>query len=380
MNGVNLNPTLTNQEAHDLLVITQGAIIEKGLLTVLQSRHNFPVMNQWFKKHETVEGGTMLEKQIMVNPRGAFQFTRPYAASVGGVTQSMATLRAPWALAEGRYDISQQEIDMNRSDRGMIKIVKTRRAPCELATAEGMEVAGFGLPTAAQIAGPHPPPYGLQYWIVPITGAQVTAHAAAVVATTEKACDTGTHQGANPSGFSDCAGLNASLEVNALYRNYNDVWSNSDCLVTEDDVDKMIRLVAKLKFDVPMNATDWASEANTYRAYCSYARWAAMNRKARENNDSLGPDLSKFHGQVVVAGVATAWNEELDAVTSDPWIAVDLSQFKAFVLAGNFFRETAYAPVAAQPDVHSTITRTMFQFLCPDRRRAGGRIDWVAAA
>jgi hypothetical protein len=355
------------QDAIDILKITQDAYPWRGELTVLQDRHDYPVMNRWFGQDKmVVMGGPSVSKDIMIDENGSAEWVVPYQRTEPNVVDVMAKIIMPWRNVQAYYAIEVSEVLRNRGNsQKLVDILKVRRASAALSLAEQFEKKAWLAPTSTS---DNLHPAGIPYWIVPITAAQVAAHLAASESY-------GAHQGANPTGFSDCAGLDASTDKYHLWRNWNDIWDGDVSNVTEADVQRIVRMHRHLQFRVPMNATDWASDTySNYRAYCSEDRLDAFERKARSNNDSLGADLGKFSGAVVVKGTPIEWAEELDSRTDDPFYMINHKKFRPIVQEGMFLKESDPLVDVSQHKVTVTYVDCELNFFCENRRSGGGVI------
>ena len=362
--GVNIDAADDSQSAYDLLKITRKHYPNKSRLTVLQERHQFPIMNRWMADDKRVAvGGTMIEERVMIDENGSAKMVSPYEIEYGNVVDVMATLQVPWRICQGRYDMEKSEILRNRGQlTQLVELLKARRGSADLSIANKLEAQGFQYPATAQDVKNA---WGVPYWLVPITSAQVSAA-------------TSGHQGANPSGWANCAGIDASNSTYALWRSYNDVWDNDTITITEDDVNKLVRMHRHLKFQTPRNARDWEADYfQSFQGYLSENRLEACEKKARANNESLGADLGMYAGQTVVKGTPLNWNEEIDDISTDPLILINHAYWHVFCLEGDILAETPVEPDRKQHRVYTTFCDLSFNFVTLNRRMAGGRIDYV---
>lgn len=368
--GIDFDPTPDAQTLLDLLKISRKAYPWKGQLDVLQDLHEYPVMNQWFAKNKVqFQAGTAITHNVMIDDNGTFTMTQPYKKDTTSVKDVMAKMEIPWRLSNAYYIIEYTEINRNRKPEQLVSILKERRAACELSIADGLESKAWLAPATTTDAEE---PYGIPYHFPPITSAQVAASSG------------GDHIGQNPlaedgNAFDDWCGIDTSTSEYARVRSYCDVWTNSSGQITEQDVQRIVKMHRHLRFRVPIIATQWQAEAFTnFQGYCGEDLLDAMDIKARANNDSLGADLGRYAGSVVVKGTPVSWVEKLDAETTYPFFFINHKHFFPFVMKGDYFRE--FGPYQ-HPDYHR-VTRTdvdlQFNFGVRNRRLAGGRIDYVA--
>ena len=368
--GINMTPTADSQDMLDLLKIATKAYPWRGQLDVMQDLHRYPVMNLWFAKHKVqFQSGTSITHDVMIDDNGTFRMVEPYEKDTTSVKDVMAKLEIPWRLSNAYYVVEFTELSRNRKPEQLVSLLKIRRAAMELSIADGLESKAWLAPaTTSDVKEP----YGIPYHFPPITSAQVSASSG------------GAHIGSLPlaedgNSFSTWCGIDTSDTKYARVRSYCDVWTNDSGQITENDVQKIIKMHRHLHFVVPLNQNDWQSpEFRNYQGYCGEDLLDAMDIKARANNESLGSDLAKFAGAVVVKGTPVSWVEKLDDETTYPFFLINHNHFFPFVMSGDYFRETG---PRIHPDYHR-VTRTdvdlQFNFGVRNRRLAGGRIDYVA--
>jgi len=253
----------------------------------------------------------------------------------------------------------------NRGKAKLIDLVKSRRQSAMADLANLLEDYAWQAPESPS-DDLHP--MGIPYWITPITGAQVSA-------------GTSGHQGANPSGFSTCGGIDASATANARWRSYNDVWENSTADIKYDDIKKITRMLRHLRFRSPIMLNDASIDSSkNMRLYTNETVLEGIEEFAVNSNDNIGTDVGKFAGATVIKNLPIIWIEQLDADPSNPLYAINHDFFYPFVMEGDFFRETGPMNDRTQKDVFTTFVDLQFNYICTNRQRAGGVISSVAAA
>ena len=382
--GVTLNPTtLTNQEIVLLLQITNEANPHKNELDFSTVRHRFPVTNEWMQTDKVMtQGGTHVEHRVVLGENGNARFTKPYARAARSSTSNVKVTRMTLCLAEGWYDYERTEVQRNSGDaHKLLDLQAVRRSEGDVSLAEIIEDRAFKSPDDAN---DDINPWGVPYYFVPITAAQAAA-------------GTSGHQGENPvygiyhpdhgstgASVGHCAGIDASLDDNLLWRCYNDRWAHDDPSADfdDDDVERIVEAFVKLRFEAPMNARDFsAPEFQRFRMYAGYPLIKVFNKAARANNDSLGADLGRYSGEVVVRGTPVKWNEEVENWTNsdgdNAWtlIGINHNYWHPVVMEGDFFEEMGPYNEREQPRVFSMVTYLQFNFFCRNRRWAGFRID-----
>ncbi len=363
--GIDFN----TEDALDLWKVTRANYPWLNKFEVLQERHDYPVMNRWFQEEKTTFlGGTRIEYDLMIDDSGTARMILPNEVRTYGVDNVLAQMNVPWRQVNGYYVTNFQEMSRNRgSGQRLVNLLNVRRTDSAYSIANLLEDGAWNTPASSTDAKSA---YGVPYWITPITTAQVSA-------------GTSGHIGANPfyldgNSIADVAGIDASLALNALWRNYVDVWSNNTFEMTETDVEKIVKMMYEIHFKPPRNAKDVEMGAtDRFRFYTSLDVVLAMEKKARLNNDSLGADLGRYAGSTVVRGIAVERIDALDVSgalpngVTFPFFAVNHDAFMPFVMEGDFFRETGPMNDVAQPDTFITNVDMQFNYICKNRRRQG---------
>jgi len=360
---------LSTEQALDLWKITESNYAWRGKFEVLQERHDYPIVNQLFQEGKVqFQGGTQIIYDVMIDDAGTAEMILPNADHEYAVGNVMAQIVIPWRIIRDYYLTNDQEVMRNAGGRKLVDLLKVRRTSSAYSTANKLEARAFLTPADSD---DKVNPYGMPYWVVPITSAQVTA-------------GTSGHQGQNPlygdgNDIGTCGGVDASDPKYALWRNYNDVWTNANGELTEDDVDKILGMTLDTKFKPPLNAKDVESGAfDNFRYYTNKVMTLAFWRKGRENNDNLGADIGTYAGNVVIRGNPIIRQDDLDSDTSNPLYAINLSSFKPFILDGDFFRTVGPDKDLRHPRTFATNVYTTFNFMCINRRHQG-MISYVAA-
>lgn len=352
-----------SDETLDLWKTTLSAFPWKNKLAIFNKYHDYPISNRIMREEKLmVKGGTRAEWQGMIDDSGNATFITPMTELEYNASDVWASFHADWKLLHSYHMVTDDEVNANSSEAARLQhLLNGKRAEAASGIANQLEERTFATPSASDTLTP----YGIPYACVPITSAQVAA-------------GTSGFQGQNPVGFSDCYGVDTSTAKYARYRNYNDVWSNANADITETDVDKILEMLRKLKWNPPVTAQQFLAEpVQKLVMFTGNDMIKGLERKARANNDSLGADLGKFAGQVVTKGVPYQWAEVLDSNTANPLIAVDFGVFMPLVCEGDYFNEHAPKRLERKPRIIVADTFLKYQWACQNRRKLG-RIDYVA--
>jgi hypothetical protein len=363
MSGINLS----GDQTFELWDATRSAYPWKDKLAELLKYQSYPFMSQWAGPDRvTFDGGTQITFDVMLGDNGSAKMVKPYQTTAVSVTETLAQMSAPWRSAQAEYSISTDEIRRNAgNDVKLVDLRKLRRQGAMMSMANMLEEKAWAAPTSST---DDTNPYGVPYWIVPITGTQATSD------------PTGAFQGSNASGFSTCGGIDASVAANARWRNWNATWSNSSGEITTADVLRMGRMLRHLNFKAPMMASAYepGGGIDNLRLYACETIIQNLEKLARSQNDQLGSDVLKYQNMTLVKGIPVEWVPVLDADTTLPMYAINHDHWKVFVMEGEYFNETT-PPV--DRELHRVITTFVdldYNFMVTNRQRAGGLISYVA--
>jgi len=380
MPGVSFDRPVETQALIDLLKLTRDHYREdyKTTIDVLTDRHDWPVMNQWFRPDnvEMWPDGTMYKDVVFFDREGnaTSRHVRPYTRDEVSISDAIGTITIPLRRLTDNWAIEKTEDLINSGPSRIFKIDSARKLQMQIGIARHLTERAFKAPASST---DDLNPYGIPYYLPPIT-------------TTQAAVDTQGHQGytityEDGTTTTTCAGIDASDSDYNLWRSYNARWYHDDILndFDDEDVQRIIRMLRHLRFRAPLNADAWRNGEYDFRqAYTSEDLLDAMEKKARQNNDSLQADLGKFSGQVVIKGVPLEWNEVIDTWTnsdgdaSHTLLVVNHNYFKPVVLEGRLFAESEPKDGGIEyHDLIVTFTDLCYNYLCTNRRMAGGRID-----
>ena len=368
---------VANDALYDLWKFTLANYDWSDDFEVLLPQHQFDVVDEWLRRDKVQsDGGTELKRQVQYN-EGDATWARPAAVRTRAVQRVVTELKAPWVGIYAEYDMIAAEMRRNLGRSKLKSLAKSRRISAMIGLAKQLDARAWQTPddSADDLH-----PYGVPYWIVPITGAQVTA-------------TTSGHQGGNPSGFTTCGNIDASDSTYSRWRNYNDVWDNSAGTITEDGVQKMGKMWRRLHWRSPLIAADLKQRKfSKLRIHATEVMIDSYSEFVRKQNDSLGSDGGKFYGAGIggsgepyFKGFPLQWAEPLDEASTTqrgayPLYMIDHGCFFPVIEVDTYFREDTPPRNVSQPDVFTTYVDLAFQFLCGNRQRAGGVISYVAAA
>ena len=357
--------SLGNDTLLDLLKTTQADMPWDGQFETLQKYHQYPICNTWFTRDKvTQDGGAGIIRNVQLTETGTARFVLPWEPTAVSASDVQGRLRIDYTKLQDSYSISRDEMLRSRGKGKLIDLEKTRRMTMLMNMANKIEVAAWTAPTSA--ANAQRVPYGIPYWLIKPTADQTTA-------------DTEGHFGGNPTGFSDCGGIDCTqTEPDASrWKSYIASWEAAGGGITDADILKLTQMLRRLHFKAPIFVKDQKdSSLRTLSIYCGETTLNNLEDRARKNNDSLGADVAKYAGATLIKNIPLEWNEQLDSDTTYPLYAVNHDYFHPVVLQGDYFRTEGPMNDRSLPDVFTTFDNLTFNFLCINRRTAGGCIAY----
>jgi|GEM_PF-2334931 len=372
---------LNRSDSFDLWkVTTRNYDWDDKSMDYLFPQREFLVVDQWFQKDRMQQDpGTEIERQVVYRENGSTTFYDPGETRTSSSMNVVAVLRLPYVSCYAEYSALDAEIRRNAGRAKLKGILSSKRGTAKMDMAVTLDEKGWDMPDTANNKLPH----GIPYWIVPITGAQVTAGTAS-----------GAHQGQNPTGFSTCANIDASDSTYSRWRNYNAGWTNSSGEITEEDLLRLGKMRRSLKFKSPHIVADihkpMYSKFRHYTCETIIDSYSAALRRLKD--DIGGNDPARYYGagmadtgEPMFFGSPVHLAEPLDTADTTnrgayPWYSLNHDYFYPVVEQGMYFSEDGPWRTKEQPDLYTTYVELAFNFLCTNRQLAGGVISYVAAA
>jgi len=368
---------LTPAQMADLVISVTNAYPMKYSFEYLRdaSIHSFELMNRIFRDEKVmIQGGEYISTYVVYRENGTAEFVLPGKVYQPSITNVMKKVTIPWRHSHGHYSVLREELLGNRTPEKLVGIIKPRRQSTQYDMALLMEAQFW----AGATAGSEVLPLTIPYFIVPITGAQVT---------TGTTLD-GDFQGENPTGFSDVSGLDASNDTYSRWRNWNSQAATSTGAWTEVDEERMERTFLNLNFESPDNVEDLENKVfQNQKMYTNITTLLDMKRNAKQQNDQVGWDVSlDANKNVLWKGIRPKWQKQLDNANYSatrgyyPTYLVNYMAMFPVVREGEYFLEQTFAPDKSQPDMTTTHMDLSYNLLCSNRQSVGAVHSYVAAA
>jgi hypothetical protein len=321
-------------------------------------------VNFWFRgQKKQIESGTSIQRAIVLETTGNARHVRLYQKTPINVGDTQKQITAPWCQVQTHYSIERREALRNRAPARFIDLLKSRRIDATVDLANLLEERAWATPlTSSDDLNPR----GLPYWITKLDAA----------ATSEGDFAGKTIRYGDASTSTTKGGLDGSLSANAKWRN----WAATYDAINDDFVKRLRRAFHATNFKSPMLATDLKSgHASNYRLYMGLAELCEYEDLATKQNDNLGADLDKFHGNTTFKRVPILYTPQLDADTENPVYGVNHSKFFPIVQEGDWMRENDPVSDVEQHNVTTTFIDGSYQFFCNNVREGGFVLHNVAA-
>ena len=353
---------IKNSQLADLIATTLPDL-PKNRFEVAFDYENYEVCNRWFREDRVdVDGGTHIERNIMLDDSGNARYVRLFQTSSINVADVQKKITIPWCQLETHWSMERREVLRNRNNaKGFIKLIKSRRVDGMISLANLIEQRAWKTP---QNANDDLYPFGLPYWIC-MANAGVTGEG--FIGQTARFQDGST--------TTVIAGMDAA--AHDKWRNYAATYTTFNATV----IKKMRKLFTAIQFKQPMLVKDLEQgPLSNYRIYMGLDEVTEFETMAEAQNDNLGPDLAKFQGVTTFRRVPVVYIPLLDDDQYDPIYFINHNKFYPVVQEDDWLVESEPMSDRLQHNVITTFVDGSHQFLCTNRRVGGGVLHKPIAA
>lgn len=327
----------------------------------LDRQHHIVTQNFLSNGKFSSKGGQYLQEQLQVRNTGTYEHTGWYAPAKTKVVDLTETAQVPWCMARVSYAYSIYEDVWQQGPQQILRYISVRKHSMYNDLIDGMETDAFGGPTSPTEKPRRP--WGLTHWFQRAASGQKTFG----------------HHGQNPSGFTDMAGLDATVHSN--WRNGTFEYATFGQL---DFYSKLSEAIIKCHFRAPRSYAELDGGKAQYALYTTYPVLEQFHLAQTASNDNLQMDIGKYRSTPLFRGIPIEWvpaiTNEGSAVrdTTNPIYGVDKSSWHMFFREGK--EKHLHAPMrdSNQPDVEKVYMDVQWNWMMTDRRK--NFIGYQAAA
>lgn len=335
---------LTPEQMPDAVIATMNKLYKNkwiGEMTDLQEHVGFNQIARDRKEQQATGRGVtvryVMDHNHSAQHSGLFQemsFARDDALKEGTI---------PWCYSDGSMVFDEREPDMNGGPEQVVELVEMEHARMMTAMIELLETDVWGAPPDSSS---NDTPFGVEYWIV-------------------KNASLGYYGGNHASFSAGRAGV--SSVTYPRHKNFAGAYST----VSDDEDTGLIYMMEmaadKTRWIAPTPEPGMGRRGYSRGIYCNWKTKMRMKNVAKENNDSLGYDLSTK--TPVFRGAQITYVPYFDAKTDNPVYMIDFNHFYAKFLKNWFLKEKKIKQLAGQPHSFAVIVSMAWNIICDDVRR-----------
>lgn len=310
-------PDLADQDILDLVATSLPNLGSLKFEQVAQELTNYEIMGRVLREDKITydSPGVAVNTNIMLRQSGAARMTQIHEVDNVNIADVMGKTQVPWRHTDTSYGFSRLEVLENAGEGKIVDLLTVRRTDAMISLVELLEDQGWGIPT-----GPSDKKnvWGIPYWI-------------------QKNASEGFF-GGNASGFSDMAGIDASVETR--HRNWTAQYTN---VSKTDLIRKMRKGYRHIRFISPLGKDNGYAQGNSgdmYRIYCGETPYAAFEEVGEAQNENLGKDIASMDGMIVFRGNPIIYVPQLDGDAQSPVYMLNFNKMGAMVAEGDYLHES----------------------------------------
>ncbi len=339
-----MGQVLTPEQMPDAVIATMNKLNKGkwiGEMVDLQEHVGF---NQICRdKRQKQSSGRGLTVRYIMDHNHSAQHVGLFGTMEFDRTDAMVEGTIPWCYSDGNMVFDEREPDMNGGAERVVDHVSAENARMLTAMVSLSETDVWGMPASSS---DNDTPFGVEYWIV-------------------KNATLG-FNGGNPSGFtSGRAGISTGD-----YARHANFTGKYDDFKDQDDtglIYQMEMAADKCKWVAPAPEPGMGRKGYSRGIFCNWETKMGLKNVAKENNDSLGFDLSTK--EPVFRGAKLQYAPYFDSDTSDPLYMIDFNHFYAVFLKNWFMKRIKVKQLPKQPHCFAVIISMVWNIVCDDLRR-----------
>jgi hypothetical protein len=331
---------VTPSQLADLVASTIRDLDEPNLVEIATDIQEFTASPRLLKKKQrTIQSGTGVQWDVMVNDSGTFENVGIGAQDNPRIPDHLVQATADWRGSKVDWAMDGKEISMNMGKRRIVDLMMVREKGAMISWVQGIEANFWGPPVALT---DDVTPWGVNTWIV-------------------KNASEGFNGGV-PSGYTTI-GLNPTTYPR--WKNYTAQYA----AVTKDDLVRKWRKAArKTNFKPPVEGIPGNSGNNQYEFYTTEPVVGTLEEILEDQNESLGLDIDPMSGKVIFQRTPVVWVPYLDADTTNPVYGLNWKWIETIVLQGWWLKRTAVPVYPGQHTMSVVFLDSVYQIVFKNRR------------
>lgn len=335
---------LTPEQMPDAVIATLNKLNRGkwiGEMTDLQEHVGFNSMCRQKREQQSTGRGVVVRYVMDHNHSakhvglfGSVDYSRDDAMKEGTV---------PWCYTDGNMVFDEREPDMNGGPEEVVNLVSIENARMMTSMIELSENDVWGIP---ETDDDNDTPYGVQYW--------VTKNA------------TLGYNGGNPTGFA-AGRAGVSSVTYPRHKNFTGAYTSVGDTANTGLVYQMEMAADKTAWVAPAPEPGMGRTGYSRMIACNWATKIALKNVAKNNNDSLGYDLSTK--EPVFRGAKITYVPYFDAKTDNPLYMLDLNHLYAKFLSNWFMKRVKVERLPNQPHCFAVIVSMVWNVVCDDVRK-----------
>ena len=343
------------------LVRTTLKDLPKGQFEIAWDSQEFEFCRIYQQNRRKVDGGTSIQRNIVLDETGAASYRRLYDTDQPSVENVQTQIDVPWTQLGTNYSWDVLEIMRNKaSGKGYIDLLESRRLERLWGLAELIEDRGWLTPTSAT---DNLFPYGVPYYL----NFRATSNSGS-------GFDGQTIRYSDGTTGTVAAGIDAAVE--SKWRNYAATYvsANNELLRT------LRRAFLLTRFRPPVNISNapGSDAPGSFRKlYANADVCVELQDLADKRDDNTSPKdlagkaLIDVEGTTYFNRVPLVYIPQLDGVTEDPLYYVDFDKFQPIVQDGYWMEEGKPMMDRRQHTTVTVFVDAAHQNLCTNRRTVG---------
>jgi len=313
----------------------------------------------------SVDGGESITRKVMLDDTGNARYRRAFDTDEPAIGEVVHTINVPWVQIGTHYSWDKIELMRNKSPKGFIDLLKTRRIDGLWSLANLIENRAWKTPNSSS---DDLNPYGVPYYINMLNADATTA-----------GFNGQTIRYQDGTTGTTCAGLDASTYDK--WRNYAAVYT-----AVNNDLLKTIRKAFVLtRFKAPLFINDPAQKRNGAKRFYTDSDTVVELQDladARDDNhsgkDVLGNIRMDEGGLVYINRLPVQYIPQLEGVTdpvtgdaTKPIYCVNFEKFIPYIQDGYWMEEGEPETDRTQHTTFTVFLDGAHNNLCVNRREAG---------